>query len=98
MSKSKKKQSNFFILERTDQYEESDSVKNVYDLSILDKIKEIDDSTHDNKTQSKDKILDAKNKKLSKEKKHIKINHEKKSEIIKIVKKMILSGNLIYNW
>lgn len=98
MSKVQKKHSNFFILERTDQYEESDSVKNVYDLSILDKIKELEDSNYDNKTQNKENNFNTQNKKLNKEAKRIKINHEKKSEIIKIVKKMILSGNLIYNW
>ena len=36
----KSKEYNFFIIERLDQYEEADSVSNIYDLSILNKIKE----------------------------------------------------------
>ena len=32
---------NYFIIERKDSDKESDSLKNIYDLSILDKIKSI---------------------------------------------------------
>ena len=32
---------NFFIIERLDKDSESENLKNIYDLSVLDKVKEI---------------------------------------------------------
>ena len=61
---------NYFIIERLDKDNESDNLKNVYDLSILNKIKEVN-------INSKNKIKKVKTKKLSQ-------LHKKK--IIQIVK------------
>lgn len=73
---------NYFIIERLDKDNESDNLKNVYDLSILNKIKEVN-------INSKNKIKKVKTKKLSQ-------LHKKR--FIQIVKKTILSANLTYKW
>ena len=70
---------NFFIIERLDQNEESDCLSKIYDLSILNMVKEIK-STKNNKINSK------------------KISQEKKTEIIKMIKKTIFSSNFTYKW
>ena len=70
---------NFFIIERLDQNEESDCLSKIYDLSILNMVKEIK-STKNNKINSK------------------KISQEKKTEIIKVIKKSIFSSNFTYKW
>ena len=73
---------NYFIIERLDSDRESDNLKNIYDLSILDKIKK---SKSDNK--NKIKIKNSK-----------KIDQKDKENIIQVVKKAILSSNLTYRW
>jgi hypothetical protein len=70
---------NFFIIERLDQNEESDCLSKIYDLSILNMVKEIK-STKNNKINSK------------------KISQEKRTEIIKVIKKTIFSSNFTYKW
>ena len=74
--------SNYFIIERLDSDRESDNLKNIYDLSILDKIKK-------SKSNNKNKIK-IKNSK--------KIDEKDKENIIQVVKKAILSSNLTYRW
>ena len=69
---------NYFIIERLDSDRESDNLKNIYDLSILDKIKK-------SKSNNKNKIK-IKNSK--------KIDQKDKENIIQVVKKAILSSNL----
>ena len=73
---------NYFIIERIDNEGESDNLKNIYDLSILDKIKKV-------KYNNKNKIKVKKIKKFS---------QNQKEKIIKVVKKAILSSNLTYKW
>lgn len=70
---------NFFIIERLDQNEESDCLSKIYDLSILDLVKEIK-SSKNNKINSN------------------KITQEKKTQIIKVIKKAIFSSNFTYKW
>ena len=73
---------NYFIIERIDNEGESDNLKNIYDLSILDKIKKV-------KYNNKNKIKVKKIKKFS---------QSQKEKVIKVVKKAILSSNLTYKW
>ena len=70
---------NYFIIERKDSDKESDSLKNIYDLSILDKIKSIN--------RNKKEIKNTK-----------KLDEKEKENIIRVVKKVILSTNLAYKW
>jgi hypothetical protein len=64
---------NFFIIERLDKDSESENLKNIYDLSVLDKVKEI-------------KII-KKNQKCIKKVKNI--SQDEKERIIQVVKKTI---------
>jgi hypothetical protein len=73
---------NFFIIERLDKDSESENLKNIYDLSVLDKVKEI-------------KII-KKNQKCIKKVKNI--SQDEKERIIQVVKKTILSANSTYKW
>jgi hypothetical protein len=81
---------NYFIIERLDQNEESDYISNIYDLSILNKIKEI-------KVHKKNKIKNHFNS-IIKSNDSKEINRDKKAQIIKVIKKTILSTNLTYKW
>ena len=86
----KEKQKNYFIIERLELNEESNNLSNVYDLSILNNIIE---KKSDKKNETKQyfrNIIKAYNKQ--------KINLEKKIQILKVVKKAILSSNLTYKW
>ena len=86
----KEKQKNYFIIKRLELNEESNSLSNVYDLSILNNIKEKkSDKTNETKQYFRN-IIKAYNKR--------KINPEKKIQILKVVKKAILSSNLTYKW
>ena len=83
-------QANYFIIERLDISEESDILSNIYDLSILNKVKEKKNKkTNKIKQYFKNIIKNDENKKIS---------HEKKVQIIQVVKKAILSSNLTYKW
>ena len=73
---------NYFIIERIDNEGESDNLKNIYDLSILDKIRKV---KYNNKSKNKVKKIK-------------KFNQNEKEKIIKVVKKAILSSNLTYKW
>ena len=86
----KLKQYNFFIITRLDSNEESDSLANIYDLSILNKIKERKDK--------KPKMIKKYYKNLINNNKTKIISQNKKSQIIKLIKKVILSSNLTYKW
>ena len=86
----KEKQVNYFIIERLDLNEESDNLSNIYDLSVINNIKEI-------KTNKRNKIKKY-FKNIIKADKTIKINQEKKIQILQVVKKAILSSNLTYKW
>ena len=81
---------NYFIIERLDQNEESDCLSNIYDLSILNKIKET-------KVYKKNKIKNHFNS-IIKSNDSKEINQDKKAQIIKVIKKTILSTNLTYKW
>ena len=74
---------NYFIIERIDNEGESDNLKNIYDLSILDKIRKV--KYYNNKSKNKVKKIK-------------KFNQNEKEKIIKVVKKAILSSNLTYKW
>ena len=71
---------NYFIIERLDIDKESDNLKNIYDLSVLDKIKKT--KSHNRSTN---KIKNSK-----------KLCQKEKESIIQVVKKSILSSNLTY--
>ena len=71
---------NYFIIERLDIDKESDNLKNIYDLSVLDKIKKV--KSHNRSTN---KIKNSK-----------KLSQKEKESIIQVVKKSILSSNLTY--
>ena len=86
----KEKKVNYFIIERLDINEESDSISNIYDLSIINNIREI-------KTSKKNKIKQY-FKNIIKADNTTKINQEKKAQILQVVKKAILSSNLTYRW
>ena len=86
----KEKKVNYFIIERLDINEESDSISNIYDLSIINNIREI-------KTSKKNKIMQY-FKNIIKADNTTKINQEKKAQILQVVKKAILSSNLTYRW
>ena len=86
----KKKKYNYFIIERLDQNEESDCLSNIYDLSILNKIKEI--------KADKNNRINHYFKNIIKEKDSKKLNQDKKKQIIQVIKKVILSLNLTYKW
>lgn len=73
---------NYFFIERLDKESESDNLKNIYDLSVLDKVKEVKIHKKNNKT-----IKKIKN-----------ISQDDKERIIQVVKKTILSANLTYKW
>ena len=81
---------NFFIIARLDQNEESDCLSNIYDLSILNKVKEIKKRKEKNNKKYYKNIIKSVN--------HKKLNQTKKEQIIKVVKKSILSTNLTYKW
>ena len=80
----------YFIIERLDQNEESDCLSNIYDLSILNRIKEI-------KTNKKNKIKNHFNS-IIKSNNAKEITQNKKAQIIQVIKKTILSTNLTYKW
>ena len=71
---------NYFIIERIDNEGESNNLKNIYDLSVLNRVKEIKLNT-----KNKNKIKNLK-----------KISQNQKERIIQVVKKAILSANLTY--
>ena len=79
----KEKQTNFFIIERIDSKEKSDSL---YNLSILDNMKEKKQDKRNKVKQYFNNIIKAENSK--------KISLEKKVQILKVVKKAVLSSNL----
>ena len=85
-----KEPSNYFIIERLDISEESDVLSNIYDLSILNKAKEIK-----NKNSNKIKKIFRN---IIKNDETKKINQTKKALILQVVKKAILSSNLTYKW
>ena len=70
---------NYFIIERKDNMKESESLKNIYDLSILDKINTVN--------TNKKSIKNIK-----------KFGEKEKENIIRVVKKAILSTNFSYKW
>ena len=81
---------NFFIITRLDLNEESDSLSNIYDLSILNEIKERKDYKKNKiKKYFKNLINHNDTKKFKK---------DTKFHIIKLIKKAILSSNLTYKW
>ena len=86
----KKNKLNYFIIERLDQNEESDCISNIYDLSILNKIKEIKTNKGNKINQFLKNII-----KIDESKK---IKQEKKMKILQVIKKAILSSNLTYKW
>ena len=86
-----KKHLNYFIIQRLDQNEESDCLSNIYDLSILNKIKEIKGK----KLNKKNKIKNHFNS-IIKSNELKQINQNKKAQIIQVIKKTILSTNLTY--
>ena len=88
-----KKHFNYFIIQRLDQNEESDCLSNIYDLSILNKIKEIKGK----KLNKKNKIKNHFNS-IIKSNELKQINQNKKTQIIQVIKKTILSTNLTYKW
>ena len=88
-----KKHLNYFIIQRLDQNEESDCLSNIYDLSILNKIKEIKGK----KLNKKNKIKNHFNS-IIKSNELKQINQNKKTQIIQVIKKTILSTNLTYKW
>lgn len=88
-----KKHLNYFIIQRLDQNEESDCLSNIYDLSILNKIKEIKGK----KLNKKNKIKNHFNS-IIKSNELKQINQNKKAQIIQVIKKTILSTNLTYKW
>lgn len=73
---------NYFVIERLDNEGETDNLKNIYDLSILNRIKEVNFSK-----KNKNKIKSVK-----------KISQYQKEKIIQVIKKVILSANLTYKW
>ena len=86
----KGEEQNFFIIERLDASEESDVISNVYDLSILNKVKE--------RKKNKNSKIKQYFKNIIRSDETKKISQEKKIEIIQAVKKAILSSNLTYKW
>ena len=82
----KEKQMNYFIIKRLDSKKESDNLTNIYDLSILNNIKEKKEEKRNKTKQYFNNIIKAEN--------STKINLEKKTQILKVVKKDILSSNL----
>ena len=86
----KGEEQNFFIIERLDAIEESDAVSSVYDLSILNRVKERKNNKNSKIKQYFKNIIRSDETK--------KISQEKKIEIIQVVKKAILSSNLTYKW
>ena len=83
----REEQINSFIIERLGSNEESNSSSNIYDLSILDHIKEKKSNKRNKAKQYFKNII-----KTDKTKK---ISLEKKTQILRVVKKAILSSNLI---
>ena len=73
---------NYFYIERLDKESESDNLKNIYDLSVLDRVKEVKINKKSNKIIKKSKN----------------ISQDDKERIIQVVKKTILSANLTYKW
>jgi len=86
----KEKQKNYIIIERLKLDEESNSLSNIYDLSILNNIKETNEDKKNKTNQYFKNIIKPDNTE--------KINLEKKAQILKVVKKAILSSNLTYDW
>ena len=82
----KGKQMNYFIIKRLDSQKESVSLSNIYDLSILNNIKEKKEDKKNKTKQYFNNILKGENSE--------KINLEKKTQILKVVKKAMLSSNL----
>ena len=81
------KHMNYFIIERKKLKEEPDYLTNIYDLSILNNIKEKKPYTRNKVKKYFQNIIKTDNTK--------KINLEKKTQILKVVKKVILSSNTI---
>ena len=81
------KHMNYFIIERKKLKEEPDYLTNIYDLSILNNIKEKKPYTRNKVKKYFQNIVKTDNTK--------KINLEKKTQILKVVKKVILSSNTI---
>ena len=86
----KRNKLNYFIIERLDQNEESDCISNIYDLSILNKIKEIKTNKGNKINQFLKNIIKVDESK--------KISQEKKMQILQVIKKAILCSNLTYKW
>ena len=83
----KEKHMNYFIIEKLKLKEEPDYLTNIYDLSILNNIKEKKPYTRNKVKKYFQNIVKTDNTK--------KINLEKKTQILKVVKKVILSSNTI---
>ena len=83
----KKNKYNYFRIQRLDQNEESDSISNIYDLSILNKIKEIKAHKNNRIKRYFKNTNGTKN-----------INQDKKKQIMQAIKKTILSLNFKYKW
>ena len=81
------KHMNYFIIERKKLKEEPDYLTNIYDLSIINNIKEKKPYTRNKVKKYFQNIIKTDNTK--------KINLEKKTQILKVVKKVILSSNTI---
>ena len=81
----KEEKINSFIIERLDLNKESNSSSNIYDLSILDHIKEKKSKKRNKNKQYFKKFIKTENTK--------KISLEKKTLILRVVKKAILSSN-----
>ena len=86
----KKNEFDFFIIKRLDQLEKSNSLSNIYNLSTLNKVKEV-------KPKKNNKIQNL-FQNIIKSEDSEKISYDNKMIIIQALKKSILSSNLSFKW
>lgn len=86
----KGKELNFFFSIRLDQEEESASLSGIYDLSMLNKVKEV--------IPPKKGKIGKYFENIFKKNDSIKLDQDKKIQVIQVVKKAILSANLKHKW